>query len=92
MLTQGDLLTGLAPIITARGDTYTIRSYGESRSANGTTVAARAWCEATVQRIPEYVDPTNVPEAIPQDLTATNKTFGRRFIITSFRWLEPSEI
>lgn len=92
MLTQGDLLAGLAPIITARGDTFIIRSYGESRTANGTTVVARAWCEATIQRMPEYVDPTNAPEALPKDLTPTNQIFGRRFIITSFRWLDSSEI
>jgi hypothetical protein len=92
MLTQGDLLTGLAPIITARGDTFTIRSYGESRAANGTTVVARAWCEATVQRIPAFVDETNPPEEITSALTPANATFGRRFVITSFRWLNASEI
>ncbi|MES2920831.1 MAG: hypothetical protein V4819_04765 [Verrucomicrobiota bacterium] len=92
MLTQGDLLTGLAPIITSRGDTFTIRSYGESRAANGTTVVARAWCEATVQRIPEFVDVTNAPEVLPSAQTPANVTFGRRFVVTSFRWLNPSEI
>ena len=92
MLTQGDLLTGLAPIITARGDTFTIRSYGESRAPNGTTVVARAWCEATVQRVPEFVDPTNAPEVSPASQTPTNVAFGRRFVITSFRWLNASEI
>ncbi len=92
MLTQGDLLTGLAPIITARGDTFTIRSYGEARAANGTTVIARAWCEATVQRVPEFVDVSNTPEALTTDLTPTNLAFGRRFVVTSFRWLNASEI
>ena len=92
MLTQGDLLTGLAPIITARGDTFTIRSYGESRAANGTTVAARAWCEATVQRIPAYVDGSNAPDTATAALSTTNATFGRRFVVVSFRWLSPSEI
>lgn len=92
MLTQGDLLTGLAPIITARGDTFTIRSYGEARAANGTTVIARAWCEATVQRIPEFVDTTNAPEVAPTSQTPTNVAFGRRFVVTSFRWLNASEI
>lgn len=101
MLTQGDLLTGLAPIITARGDTFTIRSYGESKATNG-TVLARAWCEATVQRIPDYVDATNPADfdiGKPADgdimnsgLTLANKLFGRRFVVTSFRWLNSSEI
>jgi hypothetical protein len=92
MLTQGDLLTGLAPIITTRGDTFTIRSYGEARAANGTTVVARAWCEATVQRVPEFVDVTDAPEVLPSAQTPTNVAFGRRFVVTSFRWLNPSEI
>jgi hypothetical protein len=30
---QGDLLAGLAPAITARGDTFRVRAYGESRSS-----------------------------------------------------------
>jgi hypothetical protein len=101
MLTQGDLLTGLAPIITVRGDTFTIRSYGEARASNGTTVLARSWCEATVQRVPEYVDQTNPPEfdvsAADGDITASglspaNQLFGRRFVMTSFRWLNSTEI
>jgi hypothetical protein len=92
MLTQGDLLTGLAPIITARGDTFTIRCYGESRAANGTTVLAKAWCEAIVQRIPAYVDTANTPDALPTALSTVSKTFGRQFVITSFRWLDASEI
>lgn len=101
MLTQGDLLTGLAPIITARGDTFTIRSYGESKATNG-TLLARAWCEATVQRIPDYVDAANPADfdiGKPADgdimnsgLTLANKLFGRRFVVTSFRWLNSSEI
>lgn len=103
ILSQGDLLTALAPVITVRGDTFTIRAYGEARSADGATVLARAYCEATVQRSVEYVDPLNTPmdrvkadQSINKDgfgdLTETNKLFGRRFMISSFRWLSSSEI
>ncbi|MFK7911171.1 MAG: hypothetical protein AB8F34_11325, partial [Akkermansiaceae bacterium] len=53
-LTQGDLLEPLAPAMTTRGDTFTIRAYGES-SAGG-EVKARAWLEVTVERTPNYVD------------------------------------
>ena len=53
-LTQGDLLEPLAPSIAVRGDTFTIRTYGES-SVNG-EVKARAWLEVTVERTPHYVD------------------------------------
>ena len=53
---QNDLVTVLAPSLTARGDTFTIRAYGESRDASGVNVLARAYCEAVVQRVPEYLD------------------------------------
>ena len=53
-LTQGDILHPLAPFMAVRGDTFTIRAYGES-SAGG-VIQARAWLEATVERTPYYVD------------------------------------
>ncbi|MDG1358768.1 MAG: hypothetical protein P8P36_11305 [Akkermansiaceae bacterium] len=53
-LTQGDILRSVAPFMAARGDTFTIRAYGESSDAGG--VQARAWLEATVERTPHYVD------------------------------------
>lgn len=92
MLTQGDLLMALAPVITVRGDTFRIRAYGESRTKEG-EVNAKAWCEAVVQRTPEYLDPKDSPEvktvALQED---ANRRFGRRFVITSFRWLSPGEV
>lgn len=53
-LTQGDVLTPLAPFLSVRGDAFTIRAYGES-SAMG-VIKARAWLEATVERTPCYVE------------------------------------
>ena len=53
---QNDLVTVLTPSLTARGDTFTIRAYGEARNASGAKVLARAYCEAVVQRVPEYLD------------------------------------
>lgn len=87
---QGDLLTSLAPLITVRGDTFLIRAYGESRDEAG-VVNARAWCEATVQRMPEYMDPNDQPHTATPAANA-NKWFGRRFEVVSFRWLSPNEI
>jgi hypothetical protein len=92
MLTQGDLLGGLASIACIRGDTFKIRAYGESTNATG-SVQARAWCEAVVQRMPDFVDSADVPETPIASLTRpANQIFGRRFKIVSFRWLNPSEI
>ncbi len=62
-LSQGDVLTPLAPIIATRSDTFVIRAYGDSKDANG-DIQARAWCEATVQRTPEWLVDTNEPGTI----------------------------
>lgn len=53
-LTQGDILTPLASFMAVRGDTFTIRAYGES--SEGGVIMARAWLEATIERTPHYVD------------------------------------
>ena len=96
-LSQAAILTAFGSQITVRGDTFLIRTYGDSRNADG-DIVAKAWCEAVVQRTPEYVDPTNAPEAQegwPQPsggLSATNSLFGRRFDIISFRWLHADEV
>ena len=93
ILTQGDLLGALAPIATVRGDTFRIRAYGEAKSGDGKSVLARTWCEAVVQRVPDYLDPADAPETTTAALTrGMNQSFGRRFQIVSFRWLSPGEI
>ena len=90
-LTQADVLQSLAPVITVRSDTFTIRGYGETRDAAG-KVIARSWCEAVVQRTHDFVDSTDAPDAAIASITPINQTFGRRFKIISFRQLSPAEI
>jgi hypothetical protein len=91
-LLQGDVLSALGPTITARSDTFTIRTYGDAVNPATNEVTGRAWCEAVVQRTPDYVDSTaNAPHEIPAAGTP-NATFGRRFQIVSFRWLGPEDI
>jgi len=79
------------------------RAYGEALDSAG-KVTARAWCEAVVQRVPEYLDPANPPEEPARrlqadgsfednpGLTRTNRRFGRSFHIVDFRWLSAGEI
>jgi hypothetical protein len=88
VLSQADLLTAIAPVLTARGDTFRIRAYGEAGPTNGSKV--KAWCEAVVQRVPEYLDTADMPWATPSK--PVNTRFGRRYEIVSFRWLSQSEI
>lgn len=90
-ITQADILNRLAPSLTARGDTFRIRTYGDARDAAG-NITAKAWCEAIVQRGHEFVDDTQPAATDVGNLNTTNEIFGRRFNIVSFRWLSDDEI
>jgi Tfp pilus assembly protein PilX len=98
-INQANILLPLAPRLSARSDTFRIRAYGEVRDADD-NIIAQATCEAVVQRLPEYLDPnTDAGNNEPWDddsetptLNPTNQTYGRRFEIQSFRWLDQSEV
>jgi hypothetical protein len=88
---QADILTPIAPILSARSDSFLIRGYGEKTDTTG-KVIARAWCEAVVQRSPEFVNASaDLPDKLYSSINTLNRTFGRRFDIVSFRWLNSSE-
>lgn len=89
---QADVLRGLAEQLTPRGDTFVIRTYGDSIDKQG-NVVARAWCEAVVQRVPDYVDKLDENHIRTASLVSeANRRFGRMFHIVSFRWLNPDEV
>ncbi|MCP5537513.1 MAG: hypothetical protein H7A51_14930 [Akkermansiaceae bacterium] len=91
-VTQADLLQGLAPVMTVRSDSFTVRAYGEARD-NAGKVLARAWCEATVQRATDYLDPADAAWTELGNLQSqVNKNFGRRLHITGFRWLSKDSV
>ncbi len=89
---QGDVLTPIAPILSARSDSFILRGYGEKLDRTGTKVLARAYCEAVVERDREFTDAADSPEKITAQLNRINQRFGRRFLIRSFRWLNANEI
>ncbi len=91
-LTQGDIMTALAPVLFPRSDTFVIRTYGEAVNPATGATEGRAWAEATVQRTPEYFDPADDATLAPADLNAVNQTYGRRFKVVSFRWLTRSDL
>ena len=102
-LTQADILSTLGPSLVARSDTFIIRAYGETvnpllSATESGFITGRAWCEAVVQRLPDYVDMADPAlsslgaATAPADTNQTNRTFGRRFKIISFRWLTPADI
>lgn len=91
-ITQGHILNAIGNAVTVRSNTFTIRAYGESVDNNG-NVLARSWCEAVVQRVPEYMDHRDDPHVKTDDLTSqVNRNFGRRFRIVNFRWLNDEEV
>jgi type II secretory pathway pseudopilin PulG len=93
---QADILRPLAPVLSARDDTFLIRAYGDARDKQDPSkVLAQAWCEIVVRRNTQYVDPTDAPTVDPHSsemVSEMNKRFGRRFEIVSFRWLNRREI
>lgn len=91
-LTQGDIMTALAPVLFPRSDTFVIRTYGEAVNPATGATEGRAWAEATVQRTPEYFDPADDATFAPTDLNAVNQTYGRRFKVVSFRWLTRADL
>jgi hypothetical protein len=92
-LMQQDLVQAFSPVMTVRSDTFVIRVYGEVKNFSG-AVEGRAWGEAVVQRYPQLVDNSQAAESTMAQIASnpTNKTFGRRFKVVSFRWLSPNEI
>jgi hypothetical protein len=89
---QADILRPIAPILSARDDTFTIRTYGDARDPNG-NIVARAWCEAIVQRSRDYVNPSaDEADSIDTPTSAVNRQLGRKYIIKSFRWLNRDEV
>ncbi len=89
---QSDILRPVAPVLSARDDTFTIRAYGDSRDKTGMIIKARAVCEVTVTRDRDFMDPADAAETAAPPTSAVNQLFGRRFKIISFRWVSPAEI
>lgn len=87
-LAQHDLLSLLAPTIAVRSDTFKVRAYGETTNPITGESQAKAWIEATIQRMPDTLDSND--DLLNPD--TNTYPFGRRFIIHNFRWLNENEI
>jgi hypothetical protein len=77
-LMQSDILQAIAPVLSARSDTFTVRFYGQALSPTGGS-EAEAYGEAVIQRVPEFVysseskilDPSNQANFAYDDLNAS---------------------
>lgn len=74
-LRQGDVVEALAPLLSARSDTFVVRTYGDVLNPATGRVEGRAACEAVVRR-------TGAVAA------AAVSDYEREFEVISFRWLE----
>ncbi len=90
---QNDIVTPLAPAMSARSDTFRIRTYGDVRDPITGKVISKAWCEAYVQRVPEYMG-NEAPSTPTADLAANSSSerFGRRFVTTKIHWLSEQDL
>ena len=91
-LTQADILAKIGPLLSARSDTFLVRAYGQAAgSVEGS--GAEAWCEVKLQRIIEPVDaPAPGAEDYEERTRKADGPFGRRFVVTGFRWLSEEEL
>ena len=92
-LTQQDVLTAIAPFLSARSDTFVIRAYGDAVNPfDDQEILARAYCEAIVQRThaKHATDPNSgdVMAATGED----PGEFGRQFKIIAFRWMTGDQL
>lgn len=86
----GDLWAQFAHYAAVRSDTFRIRAYGRSLNSVG-GIAAEAWCEVLVQRLPQLHGADATLEDAARLRTA-NTDFGRQFRVVSMRWLRPHEL
>ncbi|MBC2595928.1 hypothetical protein H5P28_16810 [Ruficoccus amylovorans] len=83
-LTAGSLLARIGSRLQARSDTFRVRAYGKYDDS-------KVWCEALLQRTPDYVDETLPANELPTP-GSINERFGRRYTIVAFRWMSEADI
>lgn len=91
-VTSADVMTALAPVLSARSDTFRIRAYGDAINPATGEVTGRAWCEAWVQRLPEPVEAVDPAQPTLSEYMSPPGRLGRRFRILHHRWLNESDI
>ncbi|MDB9741657.1 hypothetical protein OAB00_02260 [Akkermansiaceae bacterium] len=99
-ITQGDILEKLDPYLSARGEAFTIRCYGQSVADS--EVKGEAYLEAVVIRLPMAVGVDTMSEQVSSQIEIAPVTgvpthkevrkHGRQFKILKIKWLNKSEI
>lgn len=90
-LMQADILNSIGPFLNNRSNTFTIRTYGDSTDIHG-TVTSKAYLEVVVQQVTDFVDSTDIATTDMASISTINQTFGRKFKIVSFKWINESDL
>jgi hypothetical protein len=85
-LSQADIISSLAPYMSARSDTFMIHATATSRNTLSGAREGTASCIALVQRVPTRHDANDA--AIMDNATG----FGRRYIVKDIQWLDSSQL
>lgn len=89
---QGDVLQRLDSVLRVRGDTFTIRVFGQAEDSLGGS-GSDAWCELTVQRFPEPVGFASLAAGDREaELRNPGNPFGRQFRVINYRWIEKENL
>ena len=82
-LMQQDIVQAFSPAMTVRSDTFVVRAYGECVNPLTGDIQAKAWAEAVVQRVPEFVDSSADPDpsaAVPKDPSGANNVISTNVV------------
>lgn len=85
-LSQADIISAIAPYITARTDTFRIHTRAKILNPETGKREGQAACIALVQRVPTRNDEN--PDNIMKNATGN----GRKFIIKNIEWLSVSDL
>ena len=91
-ITQAAIMEALTPTATPRGDTFTVLCRAEILHPFSRKILASSCAEIRVQRNVEFFDKTQPATTPKQEQNLLNRAFGRRYKITSFRWLPHDEL
>ena len=56
------------------------------------TVTSKAYLEVVVQQVTDFVDSTDIATTDMASISTINQTFGRKFKIVSFKWINESDL
>ena len=85
-------MQALALMMSARSDTFVLRTCGETGNPATGWTEDKAWLEAVVQRMPQYINSFADSAEVFPPARSENQNFGRRFKVVFFRLLTSNDL